>query len=96
MESGREASGPRAEAVDHDLTPCTYWIVRERVDALRESLLRLPADEQAVIGLRHFDALPFEEVGRRMGRSPEAARKLWSRALTRLQRMLAVTEGVKG
>jgi RNA polymerase sigma-70 factor (ECF subfamily) len=55
--------------------------------------LRLPADEQAVIVLRHFDSLSFEEVGRRLDRSPEAVRKLFARAIVRLQHMLEVRRG---
>jgi RNA polymerase sigma-70 factor, ECF subfamily len=91
LEAGHETGGPGDEEVDPDPTPCTQSIARESVAALREALLRLPADEQAVIRLRQFDSLSFQEIGRRLGRSPEATRKLFSRAIARLQRLLDVT-----
>jgi RNA polymerase sigma-70 factor, ECF subfamily len=53
--------------------------------------LRLPPDDQAVVLLRHFDCLSFEEIGRRLDRSPDAARKLWGRAIVRLQHLMEVT-----
>jgi RNA polymerase sigma-70 factor, ECF subfamily len=77
--------------VDPYPTPCTQTIVREDVGALREALLRLPPDDQAVVLLRHFDSLSFEEIGRRLDRSPDAARKLWGRAIVRLQHLMEVT-----
>jgi DNA-directed RNA polymerase specialized sigma24 family protein len=44
-----------------------------------------------VVVLRNWDRLPFEEIAVRMERTAEAARKLWSRAIVRLQQEL---EGV--
>ena len=35
-----------------------------------------------------YDRLTFEEIGLRLDRSAEAARKLWSRALVRLTQEL--------
>jgi len=46
---------------------------------------RLPDDYRRVIQARSFDGLSFEEVGARLGRSAEAARRLWVRALDRLR-----------
>jgi RNA polymerase sigma-70 factor (ECF subfamily) len=93
LEAAHDAGGPGDGEVDPDPTPCTQSIARESVAALREALLRLPADEQAVICLRQFESLAFQEIGRRLGRSPEATRKLFSRAIARLQRLLEVTHG---
>jgi RNA polymerase sigma-70 factor (ECF subfamily) len=87
--SGESAVDP----IDPCPTPCSLCVVRESVTALRQALLRLPADELAVIVLRHFESLSFQEVGQRLDRSPEAARKLWTRALNRLQHILEVTRG---
>ncbi len=87
-------SGDRAvEEVDPYPTPCTQSIAREDVAALKQALSQLPANERSVIGLRYFDLLPFEEIGRRLGCSSEAARKLCSRAMTRLQGTLKVIRG---
>jgi RNA polymerase sigma-70 factor, ECF subfamily len=93
LEAAHEAGDPGDGEVDPYPTPCTQSIARESVAALREALLRLPPDEQAVICLRQFDSLSFQEIGRRLGRSPEATRKLFSRAIARLQRLLEITRG---
>ncbi len=64
-------------------------MAQENLAALRGALQCLPADEQLVIELRNFDCLSFREIGERLCRSPGAARKLWSRALARLEGLLA-------
>jgi RNA polymerase sigma-70 factor, ECF subfamily len=90
LEAAHEAGDPDDGVVDPHPTPCRQSMAREDVSALREALLRLPADDQAVVLLRHFDSLSFEEIGLRLDRSPEAARKLFSRAIVRLQHLLEI------
>jgi DNA-directed RNA polymerase specialized sigma24 family protein len=41
-----------------------------------------------VVRWRNDDRLPFEEIGRRLGSSEEAARKVWVRALEQLADLL--------
>jgi RNA polymerase sigma-70 factor, ECF subfamily len=77
------------EPVVPDQTPCARAVAQENLAALRCALKCLPADEQLIIELRNFDCLSFREIGQRLCRSPEAARKLWSRALARLEGLLA-------
>ena len=48
---------------------------------LANVVAELPADYREVIVLRHIEALPFDEVGRRMDRSAGAVRMLWLRAI---------------
>jgi RNA polymerase sigma-70 factor (ECF subfamily) len=55
---------------------------------LLAAIQRLPEDYQTVIDLRHFKGLPFEDVARCMGRTSEAVRKLWTRAIDRLRQEL--------
>ena len=62
---------------------------RERAVLLANVLASLPPDYQQVILLRDLQELSFPEVARRMGRSAEAARKLWIRALAQLSSLLA-------
>jgi RNA polymerase sigma-70 factor (ECF subfamily) len=61
--------------------------VREGEDtaALNEALARLPEDYRRVLSLRYLEGLPFDEIAVRMGRSPAALRKLWARAVDRMQ-----------
>ncbi len=61
---------------------------RERAAILADQLARLPADYREVIVLRNLESLPFDEVGRRMGRTSGAVRMLWLRALDRLRELL--------
>jgi RNA polymerase sigma-70 factor (ECF subfamily) len=60
----------------------------ERATWLAQTLERLPADYRDVLVLRHLQECDFPEVARRMGRSVEAVKKLWARALAQLRRAL--------
>ena len=57
----------------------------QRIDAAVE---RLPADYKRVIDLRYRESLSFDEIGRLLGRSENSARKLWRRAIERLEHNL--------
>ncbi|RIK77940.1 MAG: RNA polymerase factor sigma-70 [Planctomycetota bacterium] len=61
---------------------------RELELVLADQLAELPADYRDVIVLRHIEALPFDEVGRRMERSSGAVRMLWLRAIKMLRQRL--------
>jgi RNA polymerase sigma factor (sigma-70 family) len=52
---------------------------------LCRALDSLPDDYRQVIALRYWENLDFDEIGQRMGRSAAAARKLWLRAVERLE-----------
>lgn len=93
LAAGAGQGGPMVEEVDPDPTPCSTSISREAVAALRDALSRLPERERAVIALRYSDFLSFEAIGLRMECSSEAARKLCSRAMRRLQQMLEASHG---
>jgi RNA polymerase sigma-70 factor (ECF subfamily) len=58
---------------------------REQARALEEALGRLPAHYRTVIALRHQERCSFAEVGRRLGRTEDAARMLWTRAVKQLR-----------
>jgi RNA polymerase sigma-70 factor, ECF subfamily len=66
-------------------TPSERAIQREEQERLERCLDRLPRQYREVILLRHRDGKSFDEVAYLTGRSVPAARKLWSRALERLQ-----------
>jgi RNA polymerase sigma factor (sigma-70 family) len=69
-------------------SPSSAAAAREQDEALRRAVERLPEDYRAVIRWRGYERLPFAEVGRRLGRSAEAARKLWARAVEELKQAL--------
>ncbi len=58
---------------------------REQAEVTRQALEELPGRAREAVRLRFEERLPFEEVGARLGCSPEAARKLCERALRDLR-----------
>jgi RNA polymerase sigma-70 factor, ECF subfamily len=84
----RGASASGGQVVDlagSTATPSAQVAAREHLQALRAALDRLPEDYRRVITLRYDGNLTFEQIGREMGRSPEAARKVWARAMACLR-----------
>jgi RNA polymerase sigma-70 factor (ECF subfamily) len=79
--SGGINEGPARSA----LTPSGVAIEHEQALALRRALARLPEEYRRVVVLRFEDGRSFEEIGRLTGRSPDATRKVWSRAMERLR-----------
>jgi RNA polymerase sigma-70 factor, ECF subfamily len=61
---------------------------REQAVLLADALGRLPDDYREVLVLRHLEGLSFAQVAARMGRGVDATKKLWTRALDRLRRVL--------
>ncbi len=78
--------GPADGLAAGSATPSAVVTVREQSLALKGALDRLSDDYRRVIRLRYDDSLTFEQIGQEMGRSPEAARKLWARAMDCLRR----------
>jgi RNA polymerase sigma-70 factor (ECF subfamily) len=66
-------------------TPSVAAMSAEQAQRLRAAMDRLPADYRQVMTLRYSEGLAFDEVGRRIGRSADAARMLWARAVERLK-----------
>jgi RNA polymerase sigma-70 factor, ECF subfamily len=69
-------------------SPSAHLLARERQEVLLRALERLPEDYRRVMLLRYQKELTFEEIGREMGRTADAARMLWARALERLKHEL--------
>ncbi len=55
---------------------------------LSDALAELSEDHREVIVLHHLEGLDWEEVALRMGRTPGAARMLWTRALKQLRPLI--------
>jgi RNA polymerase sigma-70 factor (ECF subfamily) len=68
--------------------PSEHAMRREQATILAHSLARLPADYRQVIVLRNLEQYSIGEISTRMGRSANAVRKLWSRAMTALSDQL--------
>jgi RNA polymerase sigma-70 factor (ECF subfamily) len=67
-------------------------IRREESVTLNDVLGRLPEEYRRVLHLRYWGGMSFIEIAPHLGRSPEAVRKLWYRAVGRLQRELAASQ----
>jgi RNA polymerase sigma factor (sigma-70 family) len=79
---------PHAEPPARNGSPSSVLAAREQDHALGQALEQLPEHYRQVIHWRNYERLEFEDIGRRLGRSAEAARKLWGRAIEQLQRLL--------
>lgn len=82
--SGRGDGGLRAGIS----TPSAMAMREEETQALERALARLPEDYRQVIQLRYREERSFEAIAEMMQRSPNAVRKLWGRAIERLQQEL--------
>jgi RNA polymerase sigma-70 factor (ECF subfamily) len=61
---------------------------REQGVILADALALLPQDYREVLILRHLEGLRFPEVAQRTGRTLDAVKKVWTRALDRLRHSL--------
>ena len=62
--------------------------VKERMEQVERAFESLLPDQREVVLLRNFEELSFAEVAARMQRTPEAARKLYGRAMANLTLLL--------
>jgi len=65
--------------------PLERVVSREQAAALEQALRRLSPEHQQVLALRYDEGRSFAEIGAALGRSEEAAKKLWMRAVRRLR-----------
>jgi RNA polymerase sigma-70 factor (ECF subfamily) len=72
-------------------SPSMEAMAHEKAEAVARALERLPEDYRRVITLRNQERRDFDDIGRLMERSADAARRLWSRAIERLQHELEET-----
>lgn len=73
---------------DASATPSTEAMAIEQSNQLNAAMAKLPADYQTVLRLRNWEQLSFEEIGQQMERSAESVRKLWTRAVLKIQQYL--------
>ena len=73
-------------------TPRTDALANEEAQTLQKAMEQLSGEHQEVIRLRNWQDLSFAEIGEQMDRSPDAARKLWSRAIMNLQSRLGQSD----
>ena len=69
--------------VDAGTTPSQAAMASEQREAIRRTLAALRPDDGLVLQLLRLEGLPLREAAARMGRSLEATKKLYGRALVR-------------
>lgn len=69
-------------------SPSEMLAAQEDDAALARALARLPEHYRRVVTLRSDERLSFQEIGRQLGVSAGAARKVWVRALQQLRQAL--------
>jgi RNA polymerase sigma-70 factor (ECF subfamily) len=88
-ESAFPASASAAVPGDHlaDGSDCPAEAAARREEAARleAAVERLPEPVRVVVVWRYRDGLSFEEIGTRLGRTPEGARQVWWRAVLLLR-----------
>ena len=81
----REVGAMPPDLATKSLDPANDLIRRERDEQLATAIARLPHDYRSVIVLRAERGLSFAAIGEQLGRTEDAARRLFSRAIQLLR-----------
>ena len=87
-EVDREVAEGSTQLEDKADTPSAQIIATEQRMSLEQALVQLPEEYRRVVIWRNWERRSFKEIGDLLGRSDEAARKLWARAIEKLQQLL--------
>jgi RNA polymerase sigma-70 factor, ECF subfamily len=82
-----DGGAPR-DLADSIGTPSALLMGQEQTAELSRAMDRLPEQYRKVLTMRYQQERTFEEIGREMGMTFSAARKLWLRAVLALQQEL--------
>jgi RNA polymerase sigma-70 factor, ECF subfamily len=86
LEVSREAPTIRGNPRHAAPSASEVMIRREENLLIKQALSRLPGLYVQVIRMRIEEDLSFEEIGQRTGRTSEAARQIWRRAVAEVRR----------
>ena len=86
----RSSLAIQQQLADSIASPSAHAVRREQAVLLADALARLPADYREVFILRNLEQVAVDEIAARMGRSPNAVRKLWGRAMVALKQAMEV------
>ncbi|MES1213228.1 MAG: sigma-70 family RNA polymerase sigma factor [Singulisphaera sp.] len=85
LNSGDRFRGLASPSAD---SPSQDAMGHEQSIELANAISRLPDDYREVIELRHWEAMSFPEIARRMDRSLDSVEKLWMRGVMRLRALM--------
>ena len=88
-DTGREVGiDPSWDVSGGDRTPSSVLCLKEDGMHLMQAIAKLPDRQRAIVVMRHRQELSYEEISRQMKITEIAARKLWSRSLVQLRKLL--------
>ena len=82
------SAGAASDLAADTPSPSRQAMAREQDEALQQALARLPEDYRRVLLWRYEEERSFDDIGKLLQRTPNAARKLWLRAVERLRQEL--------
>jgi RNA polymerase sigma-70 factor, ECF subfamily len=92
LAGGRGEPGPANDLPLDTPSPSDHAAAGEQTAALEAALAKLPENYRTTLRLRYQENLTFPQIGAALGCSGEAARKLWARAVDRLQEVLGSSD----
>jgi RNA polymerase sigma-70 factor (ECF subfamily) len=69
-------------------SPLQAVILSEDLTRMYAAMEMLTAEQRLAVELRSFQRKPFAEIGKQLGRTDEAARKLWARGIEKLSEIM--------
>jgi RNA polymerase sigma-70 factor (ECF subfamily) len=90
LEAFLSSAGDGASLLSGHQTPSQDAVAEEELDLLRQALEQLTGDYRSIMQLRYQEGRTFEEIGSLMGRSANAVRLLWLRAVERVKHALEI------
>lgn len=88
----RERPIDNLEFSNSRLTPGAALVAKEQREIVVRAMEQLPEHYRVVLQLRQQENRSFAEIGTRIGKSPEAARKIWARAVEHLKEILKTAD----
>jgi RNA polymerase sigma-70 factor (ECF subfamily) len=88
LDADGAASTPGGQLAAESSSPSARAAAHEQAEALQRALERLPEDYRRVLRWRYEEQRSFEDIAQQLACTPNAARKLWARAIHRLEQDL--------
>jgi len=86
--AGQSSVELAAQFMDHELTPASAAIQQELVRRLHVALTEMDEGDREVILMRHYEAMPNQDVAASLGIAEAAASMRYLRAMRRLKALL--------
>jgi len=88
QEVSRMARAETGQFAGRQASPSAYAMAGELEASIRKAMAQLNTDHRIVLRLVQEEGLTLAEAGKHMGRSSEATRKLYARAISRLSELV--------